>query len=93
MLHEIHQLKERYPVQEDFRRQARIFGQEAYRRLYIRSIQDPEGFWSDKARELLAWHTPWEKSLEGDFKQGRVSWFQGGKLNVSYNCLDRHIET
>jgi acetyl-CoA synthetase len=93
MHHEIHQLRERYPVQEAFRRQARISGHEAYERLYIRSIQDPEEFWSDKARELLTWHAPWEKTLEGDFKQGRMSWFQGGKLNVSHNCLDRHIET
>ena len=93
MHHEIQLLKKRYPVQEAFRRQARISGREAYERLYARSIQDPEGFWSEKARELLTWHAPWEKTLDGDFRRGRATWFQGGKLNVCYNCLDRQIQT
>jgi len=93
MRHEMNRLKERYPVPEAFQRQARVSGHEAYDRLYTRSIQDPEGFWSEKAKELLTWHAPWEKTLEGDFERGRVTWFQGGQLNVCYNCLDRHIQT
>ena len=93
MRQEMNHPKERYPVPEAFRRQARVSGREAYDRLYTRSIQDPEGFWSEKAMELLSWHAPWEKTLEGDFNQGRVAWFQGGKINACYNCLDRHIQT
>ncbi|MDY7032806.1 MAG: acetate--CoA ligase [Thermodesulfobacteriota bacterium] len=89
----MNKIKERYPVSEAFRRNARISGREAFDRLYTRSIQDPEGFWSEKAMELLSWYTPWEKTLEGDFNRSRVAWFQGGKLNVSYNCLDRHVQT
>ena len=68
MGHEINRLKERYSVPEAFRREARISGREAFDRLYRRSIQDPEGFWSEKAKELLTWHTPWEKTLESDFE-------------------------
>ncbi|MBN1106524.1 MAG: acetate--CoA ligase [Deltaproteobacteria bacterium] len=93
MQHESQHLRGRYPVQESFRRQARISGGKAYELLYARSIQDPEGFWSEKAKELLTWYCPWEKTLEGDFARGRAIWFRGGKLNVSYNCLDRHVQT
>lgn len=90
---EMNRLKERYPVPESFRRQARVSGREAFDRLYTRSVQDPEEYWAEKASELLAWHAPWEKTLESDFARGRVAWFRGGKLNVCYNCLDRHIQT
>ena len=93
MRHEINRLRERYPVPEAFRRQARISGREAFDRLYARSIGDPEGFWSEKARELLSWHAPWGKTLDSDFEKGRAAWFRGGKLNVSYNCLDRHVQS
>jgi len=93
MRREMNPLKDRYPVPEDFRDRARISGREAYDREYARSIRDPEGFWEEKARGLLSWHAPWEKVLDHDFSQGRVAWFQGGRLNASYNCLDRHIQT
>jgi len=56
MRQEMNRLKDRYPVPEAFRRQARVSGRETFDRLYARSIQDPEGFWSEKARELLAGH-------------------------------------
>jgi len=86
-------VKDRYPVPRDFQRRARISGLEAYQREYARSIEDPEGFWGGKALQLLSWRTPWDKVLEHDFKEGRAAWFQSGKLNACYNCLDRHIET
>jgi acetyl-CoA synthetase len=92
MRREMTPLKDRYPVPKAFQQRARISGREAYDREYARSIQDPEGFWEEKARELLIWRAPWEKVLENDFPNGRAAWFQGGKLNASYNCLDRHIE-
>lgn len=64
-----------------------------YRELYQRSITDPEGFWSEQAAELLHWHSRWEKVVDWDFHQARIRWFDGGTLNVSENCLDRHLAT
>ncbi len=93
MSQEMNPLQDRYPVPDNFRRLARISGRDAYQREYTRSIMDPEGFWSEKALKLLSWQTPWDKALDYDFKLGRVEWFQGGKINASYNCLDRHIQT
>ncbi len=65
---------------------------EAYRALYKRSVTDPEGFWSDMAGHL-DWYKKWDKVLEYDFKKPEINWFKGGKLNVSDNCLDRHLHT
>ncbi len=86
-------LKERYPVPRAFQDKARISGREAYDRAFERSIQNPEGFWAEKALDLLSWHTPWDKVLEQDFRRGRADWFSGGMLNACYNCLDRHIQS
>ena len=66
---------------------------EKYQLDYKRSIDDPEVFWAEKAREFLSWSKPWDSTLEYDFPKGEVKWFEGGKLNVSVNCLDRHLET
>jgi acetyl-CoA synthetase len=65
---------------------------EEYRKLYERSIQDPEGFWGELA-EQLNWYKKWDKVLEWDFKRPEIKWFAGGKLNASYNCLDRHLNS
>ncbi len=62
---------------------------EAYRSLHERSLQDPEGFWSDVAMEL-SWFQPWSKVLEWDAPDAK--WFVGATTNVSYNCLDRQVE-
>ncbi|MFA6302968.1 MAG: acetate--CoA ligase [Legionella sp.] len=50
-------------------------------------------FWSEIAKQTLTWVKPWEKTLQGSFEKGDVSWFKGGILNVSYNCIDRHLPT
>ncbi len=65
---------------------------EEYKRVYQRSIDDPEGFWGELA-EQLSWYKRWDKVLEYDFNRPEVKWFINGKLNVSYNCLDRHLNT
>src|SRR5215471_17034532 len=65
---------------------------ELYAQMYQRSVQDPEGFWSEQAEKFVSWFKPWDKVLEWDFHTAEIQWFIGGKLNVSYNCLDRHIE-
>jgi len=58
---------------------------------YKKSLQDPTTFWSQKAEQYVDWYSPWHDVLTGDFKQGTARWFAGATLNVSYNCLDRHL--
>ncbi len=65
---------------------------EEYKKLYERSIKDPEGFWGELA-EQLDWYKKWDRVLEWDFKRLEIKWFAGGKLNASYNCLDRHLNS
>ncbi|MFB3886576.1 MAG: acetate--CoA ligase [Thermodesulfobacteriota bacterium] len=64
---------------------------EEYRALYRRSVEDPEGFWGELANHL-DWYQKWDKVLEYDFSKPEIKWFGGGRLNASYNCLDRHVE-
>ncbi len=64
---------------------------ERYAELYQQSLDDPETFWAQQATEFLDWHQPWQQVLDHDYRQGHINWFQGGKLNVSVNCLDRHL--
>lgn len=63
-----------------------------YKSLYKESIENPNKFWAREANRLT-WFKKWTKVLSHDFKNAKVEWFKGGKLNVSYNCLDRHIKT
>ncbi|MCA1943770.1 MAG: acetate--CoA ligase [Desulfovibrio sp.] len=79
------------PIQ-DPRAKAYVPTMEAYEALYKRADEDPEGFWAERAKELVTWFSPWEKTLEYDMHKPEIKWFAGGKLNVSYNCLDRHLE-
>jgi len=79
-----------FPVPELWAKSAWI-NNDTYRKMYEQSIADPEGFWGEQAKRLV-WFQPWTKVREGSFSGDvRVSWFCGGKLNVSYNCLDRHL--
>ncbi len=78
-----------YPS-EAFRQQAHIKSEEEYQRLYEESLKDPEGFWGRVASELH-WFEPWQKVLEGDLPHAK--WFVGGRTNLSYNALDRHVQT
>lgn len=64
---------------------------EDYQDAYQKSIEDPENFWAEIAQEFK-WIKPWKKLLEWDFNDLQVSWFKGGKLNITENCLDRHVE-
>ena len=63
-----------------------------YKKIYQRSIEDPEGFWGELA-EQIDWYKKWDKVLVENFKEAKHEWFVGGKLNVSYNCVDRHLKT
>ncbi len=62
-----------------------------YKSAYQRSVDDPEGFWAEQAA-TFSWHKKWDKVLQWDFKKPDVKWFLGGKLNITENCLDRHLE-
>ncbi|MBE9514426.1 MAG: AMP-binding protein, partial [Chloroflexi bacterium] len=63
-----------------------------YRKIYQRSLADPEGFWGELA-EQLDWYQKWDRVLVEDFKEAQHEWFVGGKLNVCYNCVDRNLKT
>jgi len=65
-----------------------------YNEMYKRSLDDPEGFWGEQATKFLTWYKPWDKVLDWSFDASNlhIKWFEGGKLNVSYNCIDRHLE-
>jgi len=63
-----------------------------YKKAYQQSIEDPNGFWSSIA-ENFVWHKKWDTVLEWNFKEPKVEWFKGGKLNITENCLDRQIPT
>src|SRR2546423_11949396 len=73
-----------------FARDARIKNLAQYRRMYRESIKQPGKFWTREAREL-SWQKPWRKALE--WKAPFAKWFVGGRLNLSENCLDRHLST
>ena len=63
-----------------------------YEDTYKRSVEDPEGYWAERADQALAWTKKWDKVLEWSFDPiPSIKWFQGGELNASYNCLDRHV--
>jgi len=80
-----------YPVNQAFAAQANI-NAEQYDEMYQRSVNDPEDFWAEQASNYLTWFKQWDTTLDWDFKDDvRINWFKGGKLNASYNCLDRHL--
>ena len=64
---------------------------ETYQQMYDRSVQDPEGFWAEHAEKQVEWFQKWDKVVEWDFHTADIKWFLNGKLNVSHNCLDRHV--
>lgn len=63
-----------------------------YKEKYEQSVSDPEGFWAEVA-EHFHWQQKWDKVLDWDFSKPEIKWFQGAKLNITENCLDRHLET
>jgi acetyl-CoA synthetase len=80
-----------FPPPKAFSRQAHLKSLAEYRKLYHESIQSPEKFWSRQAKAELVWVKRWTKTLKWEEPYGK--WFVGGQLNVSYNCLDRHLGT
>ncbi len=75
----------------EFTANAHIKSMEQYQEMYDRSINDQDGFWAEQA-ERLTWFKKWDTVANYDLAAADIKWFEGGKLNVSYNCLDRHVE-
>ncbi|UVE17052.1 acetate--CoA ligase [Pseudomonas sp. LS44] len=80
-----------HPVPDAVRQRAHL-NEEDYRRLYQQSVEHPEAFWAEQATTFLDWFKPWHSVHHGDMRKGQATWFKGGQLNVSYNCIDRHLE-
>jgi acetyl-CoA synthetase len=78
-----------YPPPAEFSAKAHVGSLEAYRDIYRRAEEDPEGFWGALAESELHWFEKWSRVLE--WNAPFAKWFPGGKINVSYNCLDRHL--
>jgi acetyl-CoA synthetase len=81
-----------YPPPSDFKKKAHVKSLKAYNKIYKYSVEDPEGFWSERAQEL-SWLKKWNRVLEYDFDVAKIRWFEGGKINASINCLDRHVDS
>src|ERR1700730_11114843 len=79
----------KFPPTADFAAQAHIKSLADYEKLWKRAADDPEGFWAVQA-ESLSWFQRWHKVLE--WNEPFAKWFVGGKINASYNCIDRHLE-
>ena len=69
-----------------------VISKEEFEKLYQQSINNPEQFWEHQARNYLSWEQEWESVKDSDLVKGEISWFKGGKLNASVNCIDRHLE-
>jgi acetyl-CoA synthetase len=82
-----------FPPSEQFKAHAIIKGMDEYRRIYEESIRDPPKWWESHADELEWFSKGWKKVFEWDVDEAKFTWFKGGKLNASYNCLDRHLKT
>ena len=70
---------------------AHISSLEEYQKMYKKSIEFPDAFWAEQARKHLTWYHDFSQVCDSDFKEGNISWFLGGKLNVCDNCVDRHV--
>jgi acetyl-CoA synthetase len=83
-------LPHRYPV-SDAARQRTHLDDAAYQRLYRQSVDDPQSFWGEQAKAFLDWFKPWDEVSSGSLSKGDIRWFSGGQLNISHNCIDRHL--
>ncbi len=80
-----------FPPGKEFSKRAHVKSLAQYRKLYLQSIRQPEQFWAKQAREELVWFKPFKKTLQ--WKAPFAKWFIGGRLNLAYNCLDRHLNS
>jgi len=81
-----------YPIDAAFAAKAHL-NESQYWEMYQRSISDSDKFWSEQAETFVTWFKKWDRVSNCDFREGRIRWFEGATLNVSYNCLDRHLKS
>lgn len=86
------ELLSRYPVLASAKVNTHVTS-EQYDTMYRQSIEQPELFWAEQAEKFIDWYQPWQSVTSVDFHKADINWFSGGKLNVSYNCIDRHLAT
>ena len=68
-----------------------LIDSDTYESMYERSMNEPDAFWAEQAETFIDWEKKWDKVSDVDFAKGKIAWFEGATLNVSYNCLDRHL--
>ena len=78
-------------IKDEFKQNAYI-NTEKYEEMYKQSIENPEEFWA-KQGESIDWYKKWDKVMDYNFNTADIKWYEGGKLNVTYNCIDRHLES
>ena len=83
---------ELYPVAKSTAAKAHLTSAQ-YRAMYQQSIDNPAEFWATQAREFIDWFAPWQTVMRVDYHKAQIAWFEGGKVNACYNCVDRHLET
>lgn len=81
-----------YPVFDSIKEHTHL-DSEGYQEMYARSLAEPDKFWAEQANANIDWYEPFDTVSECDFHEAKIKWFEGGKLNVSYNCIDRHLAT
>jgi len=81
-----------YPVFESLKTTTHA-DKATYEAMYAQSIADPDAFWAEQADNMLDWYQKWDTVSEVDYNKGQIKWFEGGKINVAYNCIDRHLPT
>ena len=79
----------KYPIMQSNREP--LINAEKYRSMYQYSIDSPDDFWAEQAEQFISWNSQWDRVSDVDFSKGKIAWFEGATLNVSYNCLDRHL--
>ena len=84
-------LKDLYPVIARVKKGALLSSPAQYQKLYQESVKSADRFWGRMAKQFLTWQRPFDRVQGGDFAEGNVAWFPGGRMNVSENCLDRHL--
>lgn len=84
-------MSEKHPIPEQMKQRAYINSMEQYKEMYQRSVDDPDAFWAEIA-ENFHWYKKWDSVRSFDFVEGHIKFFDGGKTNIVYNCLDRHLD-
>ena len=69
-----------------------LCNKEKYETMYAHSIDNSDEFWAQQATKFLHWDKKWTQVSNVDYAKGQIKWFEGGELNVAYNCIDRHLK-